>query len=117
VEDLATDYVFPQENGNRQDTRWAALDDLRGTGLFVTGPKPFGFGAHRYTIEDLDRARHAAELPRRDFVQVTLDAAQCGLGTASCGPATFPAYRVEPKAFTFELALRGIHRQEDSPLG
>jgi beta-galactosidase/evolved beta-galactosidase subunit alpha len=117
VDGLATDYVFPQENGNHQDTRWVALDDLRGTGLLVAGPRPFGFGAHRYTVEDLDQARHAAELPRRDFVQVTLDAAQCGLGTASCGPATFPAYRVEPKAFTFQLTLQGFSRQEGLPLG
>ena len=116
IEDLATDYVYPQENGNRQDTRWVALGDIQGRGLFVAADSPFGFGAHRYSLVDLDRARHTVDLPRRDTVQLTLDHAQCGLGSGSCGPDTAERHRVAPTPINLALTLRGFDRQECQPV-
>jgi beta-galactosidase/evolved beta-galactosidase subunit alpha len=37
LEDLHTDYIYPQENGNRTDVRWVALTDRRGMGLLAVG--------------------------------------------------------------------------------
>jgi beta-galactosidase/evolved beta-galactosidase subunit alpha len=56
VDDLYTPYVFPQENGNRSDTRWAEFRDARGAGLSVAGAPRFDFSAHRFTPEDFDAA-------------------------------------------------------------
>ncbi|ESP87082.1 glycoside hydrolase family 2 TIM barrel-domain containing protein [Candidatus Halobonum tyrrellensis] len=105
VDELHTPYVRPQENGNRTDTRWATFADGRGVGVRVRGDDPFDFAAHRYSTADLEAAAHRNELPRRDGVWVSLDAAHCGLGSNSCGPATLPEYRVpvEPTGFSFEL--------------
>lgn len=115
LEALHTDYAYPQENGNRHATRWVGLYDDRGTGLWVTGGERFGFGAHRYTVADLDAAKHRHELPRRDEVTLTLDHGQCGLGSGSCGPLTFEPYRVPREKQRFSFILAAHSRQETAP--
>ena len=106
VEELHTPYVRPQENGRRTDVRWAALTDQRGLGLYVRGDSLLDFRAARYTTEDLQGATHRHELPRRDEISVSIDHAHCGLGSASCGLATFEPYRVEPDTYRFDIELR-----------
>jgi beta-galactosidase/evolved beta-galactosidase subunit alpha len=112
LEALHTDYAYPQENGNRSETRWMGLYDDRGTGLWVTSTQPFGFGAHRYTVADLDAAKHRHEVPRREEVTLTLDHRQCGLGSGSCGPLTFEEYRIPRQPYRFSFRLTAHSRQE-----
>jgi beta-galactosidase/beta-glucuronidase len=115
VRELFTNYVYPQENGNRQDTRWLALTNTQGTGLFAGGYPVLHFGAGFYTIHDLERARHQHELvPQKDIV-LSLDYRQCGVGTGSCGPATFEPYRIPPNSFSFAIRLRGFSTDSTSP--
>ncbi len=108
VRDMFTPYVYPQENGNRQDTRWATLTNSQGLGLFAGGYPVVHFGASFHTIRDLERARHQHELVPQKDITVTLDYRQCGVGTGSCGPATFEAYRVPSEPFAFAVRLRGF---------
>jgi beta-galactosidase/evolved beta-galactosidase subunit alpha len=115
LEGLHTDYALPQENGNRYDTRWVGLSDDRGTGLWVTGKAGFGFGAHPYSVADLDAARHVHELPRRDEVTLTLDHLQCGLGSGSCGPLTFDPYRIALAPYQFTFLMVAHSRQQFAP--
>jgi beta-galactosidase/beta-glucuronidase len=115
VEELHTDYAFPQENGNRDDTRWASFTDLRGSGLLVSGRPRFAFGAHRYTTEDLQAARHPTDLPVRDEISLEVDYRQCGIGSGSCGPSTFEPYLVKPEAFSFAVDFAAFSRQSLSP--
>lgn len=105
VSDLMTAYEKPQENGNRTDTRWAAWTNRRGFGLLALSGGTFDFSAHRYTIEDLERAPHQADLTRRENIIVHLDRAQHGLGSNSCGPKALPQHelRVDDIAFTVTL--------------
>lgn len=105
VDELEARYIFPQENGSRSGTKWVSFLDAAGAGLKVTGSEALSFGAHRYTPEELDIARHKHELPRRDEIVVSLDHRQHGLGTASCGPGPLPQYILtpEPWEFTFEF--------------
>jgi len=105
VADLHTPYVYPQENGNRTDVRWAAFADDGGVGLRATGGDLLDVSAHRYTTADLAAATHDPDLPERDTVTVTLDHRVCGLGSGSCGPTTLPEYRVEPDAYEFAVRL------------
>jgi beta-galactosidase len=37
---------------------------------------------------------------------VNADAAQQGIGTASCGPGVLPQYRLDPRPVTFALRFR-----------
>ena len=116
VSDLHTPYVRPQENGNRTDTRWVAFTDRRGVGLRVLGNDSFDFSAHHYDTTDLTAAEHDHELPDREAVSVSLDHDHCGLGTGSCGPATLPEYRVDPRSFAFRFDLQPFDLGGDDPL-
>jgi beta-galactosidase/beta-glucuronidase len=105
VDDLYTPYVYPQENGNRSEVRWVGFTDRRGLGLKVLGLPLLNFSAHRFTTEDLDKARHTYELNRREDITLNLDLAQNGLGTASCGPGVLEQYKLKPEEFSFALQL------------
>ncbi|GAA2274128.1 glycoside hydrolase family 2 TIM barrel-domain containing protein [Nonomuraea roseoviolacea subsp. roseoviolacea] len=101
VDAMQTPYVRPQENGHRAEVRWATLTGPGGRGVRVSGDPVFGLTARRWTTADLERARHRPDLVPGDRIHVNLDLAQQGIGTASCGPGTLPAYelRAEPAAF------------------
>ncbi|MDF2706931.1 MAG: beta-galactosidase [Nonomuraea muscovyensis] len=103
VEDLQTPYVYPQENGHRAGVRWAELTGADGRGVRVAGDPEFGLTARRWTTADLERARHRPDLVPGERVHVTLDHAQHGVGTASCGPGTLPAYELRAEPVTFRL--------------
>lgn len=47
-------YVRPQENGHRTDTRWLALSSDKGNGLAIVADSLIGFNALRNAIEDFD---------------------------------------------------------------
>ncbi len=47
-------YVRPQENGHRTDTRWIALSPDKGNGLAIIADSLIGFNALRNPIEDFD---------------------------------------------------------------
>lgn len=110
IDELFTDYEFPQETGNRTDIRWvefsgddkdkslkASFGDLEGA----------SFSALHYTTKDLDEAQHPYELYKRkkEEMIVRLDWAHHGLGTGSCGPATLPEYELHCQPFEYEVLL------------
>ncbi len=105
VDDLYTDYVMPQSNGNRTGVRHAAFTDgIRA--LAVTGAPEFEFSATFYPEPVLFAARHRHELARQKFITVYLDLAQRGVGTGSCGPDTLPEYEVLPGEYRFAFSLQ-----------
>lgn len=108
VDELLTPYVFPQENGNRSDTHWVELRNPQGVGLRAAGAPRLNFSAHRFTAHDLQAAAHTSELRPRPEITWHLDAAQHGLGTASCGPDVLPQYRLETAPFSFSLTLSPV---------
>ena len=95
IEELQTPYVFPQENGNRREVRWAELTGGQGT-VRVAGQPTFELTVRRWTTEDLAAARHTNELQPRDRVYVNLDAGQQGLGSAACGPGVLAPDQLHP---------------------
>jgi len=105
VNQLETPYLFPQENGNHEETRWANFSDDRGIGLEVKGDPLFNFTIHQSTIADYENARHPHEIVRRDFLTLNTDYKQCGIGTGSCGPATFESHRIGTEPFNFRLLV------------
>jgi len=108
VDDLQTPYVFPQENGNRTEVRWATLTDPNGFGLRVSGDPTFELTARRWTTEALDRAKHTNELVAADTIWVNLDSAQNGLGSASCGPGVLPPYQLRATPTSFRLTFSAL---------
>jgi beta-galactosidase/beta-glucuronidase len=116
VDEQYVPYVVPQENGNKTDVRWATLTDGDGVGLLAVGMPFVEVSAHHFTAQDLTQARHTYELQRREYIVLNLDYRQSGLGGASCGPGTLPAYLIEPRPVQFRLRLRPFSAQDVSPM-
>jgi beta-galactosidase len=108
VEELQTPNVFPQENGNRSEVRWATLTNPAGVGLRIAGHPTFELTVRRWTTEDLDAARHTNDLTPRDRIWVNIDVAQNGVGSASCGPGVLPQYRLMPSPVRFGVGFRKV---------
>ena len=101
-------YILPQEHGHRSAVRRMALTDEAGFGLTVEGLPTFGFTASHFTAADLYAARHTCDLEPRPEVVLSLDHAQRGLGTASCGPDTAPRFRLVAPVYRFAYLLRPV---------
>ncbi|MCU9613056.1 DUF4981 domain-containing protein [Caldibacillus lycopersici] len=116
VSELYTPYVFPQENGNRHEVKWAAFHALNNVGLFAAGRPTFDFSAHYYEATDFEAANHTYELEKRDYLVVNLDYAQHGLGSASCGPDVLEKYKLKPVPFTFSVRLKPYVKNQYEPV-
>jgi beta-galactosidase len=108
LDELFTPYVRPQESGGRADVRWMRLRDAAGRGVRITLDVPRQVSATRYRAGDLAAATHHPELVPRPGAIVHLDAAHRGLGTASCGPDTLPAYLVGPGTYRWSWVLEDV---------
>ncbi len=111
VSKMFTDYIMPQDNGNRYDTEFAALTAPGKGGLLVCGGH-FNFSALEYTQEDMEKAQHSYELEPCGKTVLCIDGAVSGVGSNSCGPDLLQQYRV-PAQFSFEFTLRGLEEGED----
>jgi beta-galactosidase/evolved beta-galactosidase subunit alpha len=105
VDELFTNYVFPQENGNREDVRWVSLTSHQGIGLRASGYPTLNFSASEYTPKDLETAKHQNELSPSDEITLNLDYRQCGVGSNSCGPTTSEQHLIPAAPFTFTIRL------------
>jgi len=101
-------YVRPQEHGHHPDARWVRLVDARGRGLEIRGGPSIGFAASHFSAADQTAANHVNELEPRPEVVLSLDHAQRGLGTASCGPDAAERYRLRERRYSFAYSVRRI---------
>ncbi len=100
-------YVRPQENGNKTDVRWMTLTNERGAGLLAVGMPLLSVSAWPFSMEDLEKATHINELPRRDFITVNLDYKQQGVGgDDSWGARTHPEYTLPAKPYSYSFRLK-----------
>jgi beta-galactosidase len=99
---------MPQEHGHHGAVSRLAVTDERGRGLEVLGRPTIGFSASHFTADDLWRARHTSDLDPRPETILSLDHAQRGLGTASCGPDTSERYRLLEPSYRFAYVLRRL---------
>lgn len=95
-----TDYVLPQETGNKEDVRWMALTDEAGCGmLFISADKNMAASTGHWRPQDIyvdrgNRTRHPYQVKFCDNTVVNLDAYNRALGNASCGPDVLNKYKV-----------------------
>ena len=101
-------YPFPQECGNKEDVRWAALTSDAGTGVLLVMDAPLAFSTLRFTPDDLNCAAHTYELKPRRNITVCVDYRHCGLGNGSCGPLVLDKYALYASAVEFGFALRPV---------
>lgn len=104
IDDLLFPYIYPQESGNRYDTRWLEIEDIRIEKL----DKNFSFSLSRYDAMDIHKARHLDELKEKDYINLYIDLNQLGLGSASCGEGPLDWYRLANKEYEFSFIIKKI---------
>ena len=112
VDEQFTNYVYAQETGNKTDVRWMAVTDADGDGLLVDAQDHLlEMSALNCTQEALEAAGHPYQIERTDNTVLTIDYAQMGLGTASCGQATLSKYLLgSGKTYSYTYRLRPISK-------
>ncbi len=110
VSDQFTNFVYPQETGNKTDVRWMALTDDNGDGLLIDATdRDLEMSALHCTQEALQAANHPYQIEKTKNTVVTIDYAQMGLGTASCGQATLSKYLLPTnKTYTYSYHFKTI---------
>ncbi|MGF1701082.1 beta-galactosidase subunit alpha [Photobacterium makurazakiensis] len=105
VADMFENYPFPQNNGNRQHVRWAALSSRAGNGIAVKPQQEINFSAWFYTSQNLHAAQHTIELEKSGYITLNLDHQVMGLGSNSWGSEVLDSYRVYMDEFRYGLTL------------
>jgi beta-galactosidase len=107
IEEFIHPYIRAQDNANRTDVRWVCFTDEKGVGIRATGLQPLSVSAWPYTMEDLEKATHDYQLPRREFITVNIDWKLEGVGgDNSWGARTHPQYTLpgnKPYSYGFVL--------------
>lgn len=103
-------YVRPQETGNKEDVRWAALTGPDGAGLLAVAEPLMSVTALHFRPTDL-AAPHTSDLTPRKEIILCLDYKQLGLGNSSCGPGVLKKYLVKPEPCRFALTIRPYNPQ------
>ena len=90
----AGNFPKPQDVGHHQDSRWAALTNMRGAGAIFVGIQPMDVAALPYTAQEMTLAGHPFELPNPSATYLQLNIATTGVGGNSCGPTPLQRDRV-----------------------
>ena len=108
-------YPFPQDNGNRQQVRWATLTNRHGAGLYVRPDAPINLSVWPYSWEHIHAAQHINELEPCGYLTLNLDHKVLGLGSNSWGSEVLDSWRVRFEPFSFGLTLLPIARGNLNP--
>ena len=100
------DYARPQESGNHSQVRWCAVGASQGPWLVAKGDDTMHTQLLPGRSNDILSLRHPHEVEWSGPAVWRVDVAHAGLGTASCGPGTWPLYELRPP----QVAGRTIFR-------
>ena len=104
LSEYETEYIHPQDNGNRCDIRWFEIGSLR-----IEGAQPLCIRAWDYGEEDLEGVRHPNEINRGRFVNLNIDLNIHGVGGADTwGKRTLPQYTIDgnqPHHYSFMMTF------------
>ncbi len=93
-----TDYLVPQESGNRTGVRYAYVTDKEGHGfLFAAKSGTFEFNFQAYSAFEIENALHHDELPARNYSWIRIMAGQMGIGgDDTWGAPVQKAFQLDP---------------------
>ncbi|WP_110589470.1 glycoside hydrolase family 2 TIM barrel-domain containing protein [Microbacterium suaedae] len=107
-DELVVDNVRPQESGARQGVVDATIGTDAGALRVRALADPFALTVSPYAREEIARAEHNWDLRADGRTHVSIDLAQSGVGTASCGPGVLPRHRLAPRSFRTSLLLERV---------
>ena len=119
LSDYETEYIHPQDNGNRCDVRWFEISSDKSEysekseysdyTLRIDGNDPLCIRAWDYGEEDLKGAKHPNEINRGRFVNLNIDFNIHGVGGADTwGKRTLPQYTIDgnqPQHYSFMMTF------------
>lgn len=113
VDGMGTEYVYPQENGHREQVKWFSLGD--GTrSLLCSMERPLGLNLANYTDEALEQAKHPFEIEKDEDVIIHLDYLHSGLGSNSCGEEQLEEYKVKRQDFAMTFTLQMVEAGKET---
>ncbi|MCL7754605.1 glycoside hydrolase family 2 TIM barrel-domain containing protein [Polaribacter sp. Z022] len=102
TDDLFTNYILPQENGNRSDTRWLKLLNKKNH-LMISGAPTFGFSIWPYSEKNIQKSKHPFDLEKQGFYTLNIHSIQMSVnGTLS---EVVPKYEIPSGKFELEFIL------------
>ena len=107
VDGMMTNYVYPQENGHREDVKWFSIGDGKNAMLCMM-EAPLGLNLSNYTDESLEKAGHAWQMEKAENVIIHLDYKHSGLGSNSCGEEQIERAKVKRQDFSMAFTLQMI---------
>ena len=119
LSDYETEYIHPQDNGNRCDIRWFEISsensenfEYSDYALRIEGLQPLCIRAWDYGEEDLEGVRHPNDIQRGRFVNLNIDLTVHGVGGADTwGKHTLPQYTIDanqPHHYSFILSVKSL---------
>nr|WP_319512087.1 glycoside hydrolase family 2 TIM barrel-domain containing protein [uncultured Draconibacterium sp.] len=111
VDEQSYSYVYPQENGNKTDVRWVSFVNSEGRGIKISGIPTINVSAWPYSMEELENATHAYQVPNRSFYSVQVDYKQRGVGgNNSWGQKPLNKYRMLDKQYSYSYRIEPVNR-------
>ena len=111
LSEFETEYIHPQDNGNRCDVRFFKIANNQST-ISIQGCQPLCIRAWDYGEEDLDGVRHPNEISRGRFVNLNIDGNIHGVGGADTwGKRTLPQYTIDgnqPHHYSFIMSIDNV---------
>lgn len=119
VQEQWTGYVMPQENGNKEDVRWMALQNADGEGMLFIAPDHMAASAAHWRAADVyvtrdNRKMHPYEMNFTPKTIVCLDARNRALGNASCGPDVMDKYELKAETTLFNFIMMPVQSLDGS---
>lgn len=107
--DMMTEYIHPQDNGNRCDVRWFKISSPKHT-IRIDGAQPLCIRTWDYGEEDLLNVLHPQDLHRGNFVNVNIDLNIHGVaGVDGWGGRALDEYTIDGnKPYSYSFILKSI---------
>ncbi|WP_298493860.1 glycoside hydrolase family 2 TIM barrel-domain containing protein [uncultured Algibacter sp.] len=100
---LFTNFIFPQENGNRSEVKWLKLSDNKKNQFKIQGSPEFGFSIWPYSAKNIQEATHLFNLKEQGFYTLNLNLLQMSVGGTLS--ETLPKYVIPSGKYQFEFVI------------
>lgn len=113
IKGLSANYLRPQENGSRFDTKWLKIGD-KSMCLYIKSDRGFSFNASYYSPEQIYSAKHPFELQKSENIYLHTDYFMAGVGSAACGPELDKRFALNGgETVDFTLTIKPCESDED----
>ncbi|MGN1234657.1 MAG: glycoside hydrolase family 2 TIM barrel-domain containing protein, partial [Christensenellaceae bacterium] len=103
-------YPKPQESGSRAKTRFVAMTNDDGKGIYIDSEEDFSFAVSNYRLSEY--RPHLHEMRPSERIYLHIDYMMSGVGSNSCGPRIQEKYLLTEREFVFRFRIRAIDGED-----